>query len=346
MVAGVAIDRGETPGAYMLTLEIVNLSAIKDGNGEESLLITAEGPTLFEAIRNAKKKLYNKLYFGSMKTMVISREIARDDGVLSILDGFMRDIEPRETTVLVISQEDSARALLSAAGLDKSNVSYEIAQIIEEDHKVDSTSQKVQLYQAYNMIRDKGTELVLPAFHLVENTGKDVVEIDGLAIFRRDRLVGFMSPEDARYFLMIINEKVGGALSFPYAENGSERISAEIFACESKQNIQYTAQALTIGIAVDIDLGIIEIPGVVSPDTQMLAQIRSQAEAHIKNRIAEIIQRAQESPGFDCFGFGNKLYMDHCGLWASLEDQWETLFQEAAVEIKVTSNITNTGLIS
>ena len=345
IVAGAAVDKDEG-GGYKLTLEIVNVSGLKEGGGDESLLISAEGPTLFEAVRNAKKRLYNKLYFGSMRTIIVSQSLAEDEGVLCVIDGFMRDIEPRETTYLVISQEDTAQEIISAKGLDTSNVSYEIAEIIQEDNKVDSTSKSVQLYQAYNMIHAKGLELVLPAFRLVKNNGEDAAEINGIAVFQHDRLAGFLSPEEAHYFLMAADDKAGGALSFPYEQDGSDLVSIEIIRCKSKSKPEYTDRKATIHVAVHMQISIVEFPDDKIYSETVMEQVKLRTEEELETRIYKAFRRIQENPGLDIYGFGNQIYEDQYSLWIDIEDQWPTLFQDAGFEIQVNADIPNVGIMS
>lgn len=346
IVAGVAIDKSDAGDSYRLTLEIVNLSAIKDGNGAPSLLVTAEGPTLFDAVRNSKKKLYNKLYFGSMRAIIVDKDLAREEGILGVIDGFLRDIEPRETTLLVISQEDTAQELIQAKGLDTSIVSYEIAQIIEEDNNVDYTSKKVQMYEAYNTVMAKGLELVLPAFHVVKNNGDKVAEIDGIAIFHHDRLVEFLPPEETHYYLMVIDEQVGGVVSFPYAQGHPEIVSAEIYSCKSRPKTVYAEGSLSISIAVEVQLGIVESPTTESPSEKNIEQMQFQAEKHLESRIMDVLRHVQQNPGCDIFGFGNKIYENQYPLWQEIGEDWETLYQDAKFKLDVRVNIINTGLTS
>lgn len=344
IVAGLAIDRSEETGSYRLTLEIVNVSSMKNDSEADTLLVTTEGTTLFEAIRNAKKKLYNKLYLGSMRTIIISEDIAREEGILLIVDGFLRDVEPRETISLVISREDSAEKLLSAKGLDTSNVSFEIAKIIEEDSKVDSTSKKMLLYQAYNIIVAQGIELIVPAFRLVKNQKDDVIEINGVGIFKGDKLIDFMEPEDAHYFLIATDNKVGGPLSLTYSEDNPQPLSFEIKKCKSTPGFEYKNGKISIMVKVELELVIIEISTNVYTTEESLDYMKGRTKKFLEKNLSEVFYKYQKNPGVDIYGYGNRIYEDDYALWQEIGEDWEELFKDADFKADVTVGIVNIGL--
>lgn len=344
IVSGVAIDKGNN-GGYKLTLELINIANMQDGSEASSLLTTAEGATIFEAVRNSKKKLYNKLYFGSLRTVIISKDLAREYGIRDIVDGFIRDVEPRETIFFVISQEDSAYKILHANGLDTANVSNDIAKIIEEDHKVDSTSKSIQMYQAFNMVKAKGLELVLPAFHIVKNEDEDVIEINGIATFRDDKLVSFLSPEETHYFLITTDKNTNGAMSLPDPQNEDELVSIEITKCTNKPEVRYDDGKVSIFVNIDFHFKIVEIPHKKITE-DVIDHMKAQVETVVEQRVTDIFHKVQNNPGVDIYGYGNKLYENQYKLWTKIEDQWPELFREADFHVKVESDVTNIGILS
>ena len=320
IVAGVAVDLNDDD-QYELTLELVNTASMKDKGGDDSLVVTAEGPTVFEAARNAKKKLYNKLYFGSMRIIIISQELAEKEGIADVIDVFLRDVEPRETTFTVISQEQSASRILSASGLDTLNVSYEISEIILEAVKVDTSTKSVQLYEVYNILHAKGVELVLPAVHLTENNEEEVAEINGAAVFSGDKLIEFLSPEDTRYFLMTTERDTRGAISLPEPGDKDSKVALEIMRLDSKPQVHYKNGSITITVSINIDYKVAGYPGIENISPQEFEDLNRDMEQVLRQRITNAFEKIQKGPGTDIYGFGQMLYKKQHTVWLEIEQE-------------------------
>lgn len=343
IVAGLAVDQAED-GGYEVTMELVNIAETSEGSGQGSLMVSAEGPTIFEAVRNAKKKLYNDLYFGSMRTIIVSEEIAKNPGVLVVIDGFIRDMETRETIVLAVSQEDTAKEIITTKGLDSSNISFEIAKIVMEDQKVDSSSRGVQLYEAFNYVQAKGLELILPAFRLTKNDGEDVAEINGVAIFKGDKFVSYLSPEETHYFLLATDPEARGAFSFTLPDS-EESVALEIMKCTNKPEVQYADGKVSVRVTVDVSYKIVEISGCVEPiSDDTLKKINAQAETVLTERITEVFNKTQADPGLDIYGYGNLLYEDQYHVWKEIKDRWDELYKEADFNVEVNATDVNVGI--
>jgi spore germination protein KC len=146
IVAGLAIDRDKDTGGYRITFEIMNTTENVKEEGIKSMILESRGETLFDAARDAKRRIVNKIYFGHMETVILSEEIARNVDIGDIIDFLMRDGEIRETLTIVISQESCACDLLTIEGIGHPLVSFEIEKIIMEDNKVTSSTPFKQLY--------------------------------------------------------------------------------------------------------------------------------------------------------------------------------------------------------
>ena len=339
IVAGIAVDKTEDGNGYALTLEVVNTALVSDEKSESSLYVESEGPTLFEALMNSKKRLYSKLYLGSAHTIVISSEIATDDGLYSVIDVFLRNSEIRESVNLVISQQETARELIMVEGLDVKNVSYEIAEIVEEGQNVYSTAKKTNIYQAYSNLIVPGHEIVLPAFHLATNNEKPVVEINGAAVFNGDKLSEFLSPDDTQYFLIIDDNNSGGAFSFMM---DNKQISARIYKYKRKWDYNYADGKLTVPMDFSMDISIAEVVGNSSETLEM----QRAAELFLCGRLTQTLQHLQAMPNGDIIALGNHIYKTNNKLWQEISDDWPQIFSSADFQISTEIRIISTGIIS
>ena len=111
IVIGAAIDKGKTE-KYMLTVELLDVSG-----GQETKLSTrilsVEGETVFDAVRRFILLEGKRGYWGHIRILIISEEIARDD-ITGVLNFFRQDAETRGDLYVIVSKGYSAREIFNA----------------------------------------------------------------------------------------------------------------------------------------------------------------------------------------------------------------------------------------
>lgn len=345
IVTGLAVDKDQSTGTYQITIEILDTQTSGKEGEISTKYIYAEGETIFDAIRNSKRRLINKLYGGNMQTLIISKEIAEKEGVSIIIEELLRDGEPRETMSVVISQEDTAKAILLTDGLDSNIISHEIHQMVKEDNKVTASTINTQLYQAYNSIKGEGKALALPAVHLINNIDKKVAEGNGIALFKNDYLQGFLSPRDTMYYLFIVDKIKNGVISFPI-ENSEESISMEIKGSKTNTKVSFNQNTLYVDVSVRVKLNIMEVKSqleILNSDER--DKLESLTEEYLEECITELFKKVQSQNKIDIFGLGDLLYKKDPDLWRKLEVNWDELFQDASIEVKIQTDIISSGVL-
>ena len=344
LVAGVAVDKvGEK---YYLTFEIIDLTSPTKEGGIKAKLIESEGNSIFEAVRNAKKRAANRLYFGNTQIVILSREIVSQDGVESLINWFLRDAEVRETAELVVSQEETAKMILAQEEEKDQVVSYEIIRIIEEDENLTGSTVRVPLYEVFNRLKTDGTALILPAFHLAQNDRNKKEEANGAAVFRGDKLVGFMSPEEAKIYLLLTNRLHGGILTGEPSGFSLQDISLEMTNNQAQISHSYQNGKLIMKVKIKVNAYLAEYPGMCVPfGNQRLTKVQTEAKRLIREKGDLLIKRVQTEYDSDIFGFGESIYRTDLALWKKLKGNWDETFQTLDVEIEPEVHILDTSLL-
>ncbi len=344
IVAGIAIDKKPENNNYLLSFEIVDTTMSIKERGPNSKIIESEGKTLFDAVRNAKKRVANKLYFGHTEIVIISEEIARNDDLNNIIDWFLRDNECRETICFVISQEKSARDLLSIRGLGQNIKAIEIKKIVVNDKKITSSTVCVELYNIYNILKADGKSLTLPAMHNIINDGEPANEVNGIAVFKEKKLIGFLTTEESRYFLFVLDEIKGGVLTF--SSNKNTQFALEISKNKTKKSFQVKDGEIKILIKTDTTVYLNESMGYSdSLNKKQIKEMEKIAEKELKKNISSVVKKVQAEYNSDIFGFGNMIYKKNFKLWNHIKDKWEDEFMSLNVEIQSDIHIINTASI-
>ena len=345
IVAGMALDYDPENNQYCTTFEIIDLSKPVKEEGLKTVLLDSEGETIFDAIRNARKKVKSKLYFGHMTVAIISEALAEHGKITRIANWFLRDAECRETLYLLISQEKSAAEIFKAENLESALLSFEIASILENDKKHTLSTSSSQLYEVYGKLITVGESLSLPAIHLVYRDEKPRLEVNGTAVFRDETMVGYLSPDDSKYLLFAMDEAKGGILTVQCPDSDDD-IALEIEKSKTSQAIKAWEGKMTIELKLTTDVFIGETSGSLDAlDASQVTRVADAAQKKQEQRIKEVVEKIQKEFGTDILGFGKLIQKQNPALWREIKDNWENAFKELSVEVISKVRIRNTAMM-
>ena len=347
IVTGLGVDKDPATGDYNIAAEVVDLTkSIKEG-GPGAKLVEARGKTIFGAVRDAKRKLLNRLYFGNVQVVVLSEEVARDVGIRNVADWLLHDAEIRETLNMLVMKGGRAFDLMTLDGLDQPILSLEIDAIISEDNKVTASTAHSEMYQVFGMLNSPGIALTLPAFHIAENNGEKVPEADGIAIFRGDKLAGYLTSEQTKYYLLAVGKAKGGILTIAKDGSGAPDTSLEIAQSQARMAYQITDGRLSFSIETETDVYLAEEKKAIDmSDDSAVKALEKEAGARLQMEIEAVIKKVQAETGSDIYGFGQYLHRHDAKLWhEGLGDRWEEIFRALPVSVSCKVNIKNTSSI-
>jgi spore germination protein KC len=345
IVAGMAIDMDPVSGDFKVAYEIVDLTNVKS-SGPKSKLVESTGKTVFDAGRNAKKRLEKRLYYGNDQILIISEAIAKSGHLKHIIDWFLRDAELRETVHVIVSREKTAAELLSVKGINDPIVSYEIEKMIMDDNTSTSSTNTILLYQVYDTLHTEGLSLALPVLHKVLNSQEMTDEINGVAVFKGESMLGYLTPEESKYFLFVINKVKGGVLTLPANEGEKDDVSLEISQNSTKQS--YTVEDGKLKMMIDTETRVYldEIANEFDAlDEEEVTSLEAAAGAKLKQEMEGVIKKVQTEYGSDIFGFGNTIRKKNIKLWSSVSGNWDMLFPTLQVTVNAKVTIANSAYI-
>ncbi|MDD2435177.1 MAG: Ger(x)C family spore germination protein [Bacilli bacterium] len=346
IVTGVAIDKDFTTNEYLLSYEIISLSeSSKQQEIIETTILESTGRTIMDAFVNAKKRVMNKLYFGDTQTIIISNQIAKIDGINTVIDIMLRGGEIRETVKIIMSGEKTAKELLLHKGADNPVVSNELNKIVKLDNNITSSTKNIELFEVFNILESEGSSLMLPVFNIVRNDGKNIPEVKGMAVFSKDKLIGELNPNNSKSYLFIMNEINGGVITIDIDENGEDDLSLEIMSSKTSRKWNYKDKRVKFIINIITDVNVTEFNNDYKEiDTKKIKEIEKMANEKIITEIEKTINYSKENFKTDIFGFGNLIYQSDPNLWKKLKDDWNNHFQKLEIKIKPKVNILNTNV--
>jgi spore germination protein KC len=344
IVAGVAVDKGEK-GLYKITIELVKISSGKDTK-TTSETVTVEGKTIFDAVRNGISLSGKRLYWSHAKVLIISNEIA-SEGVTEVLDWFSRDSETRPDIQILISQEASAKEIFSGQGATEEIKSFVLDDMIKNQQSL-SKAPIIDILEFDNDLQTEGVSGIVPSVNLKESDGKILPHIMGTAIFKLDKLAGFLNGEETKCLLFIKNKIKSGVLTEGTQEGDiTTPVSLEIFNSKTQVKPVVNGKDIKINLNVDTTVAIDEIGGTENLiDDEGLIRLEQSAEKTLKKQIESLIKKVQSEYGVDIFGFGAKLREDKNEVWNDVSSNWEEIFKNLEVDVTTKVHIRNSAVLA
>ena len=354
IIIGLAVDRAEN--GYALTFEAVDLSGSPDSNEMSSFTVQAEGPTIPHALEDSKRQMAYRPHYGSLETVVIHEDIVRDEGLLPLLDWCVRDAEMRETATLVISRAGSAREVLSAKGADFSVSSYVLEHIINPPDGKAGRTARMPLYRAADVLTTPGKALVLPAVCVQaeeekpqddeknedkedtqgEDKGHGTLCLDGLAVFRGDKLAGYLEQERVPYYLCLVNGL--GPQEFVLGVGDGQETALRVKSSRTclKVDKEGGADGLpAFDIAVSLRGDTRRLSGSVGPGLdRQIAELEQAAAERLTEELRQTVGVIQDELGVDILALGYELYTCSRELWEGIGADWPARFPEAGIAVE------------
>jgi len=342
IVVGVAVDKGINKN-YLVTMEIVELR----GGTETQLLtkiISLEGNSMFEAIRSIISYIGKKAYWSHAKVVIVSQDIAKE-GLVKIIDWFSRDTEARENIYLLVSKHETAKEIFEGKPVTSEVLSFQLEKMFHNQRNLGKAPSE-DIRQFINVLSTEGSNPVAPVISIKDINGQKRVEIIGTAVFRSDRLVGFLDELDTQTMLFIQNEVKGGVIYSEEKVAGSY-VTLEIFKSKTKLKPIIDENSLAMEIDIEIEAAINEINDigdVIGEDGR--TQLKHHYENLINKRVTELVEKVQTQYNTDIFGFATKLYRNEPRLWKEIRGSWKEEFRNLKVKTNTKVKIINSAQLA
>jgi spore germination protein KC len=175
-----------------------------------------------------------------------------------------------------------------------------------------------------------------------------VPHLIGTAIFRKDRLAGFLDSEETKDLIFIRNKIKGGLLIEGIGKsNKSTPVSLEIF--DSITTIKPVVEGKNIAFNLNIKTitAIDEIEGTKDLiDENGRNKLEESAQKKLKKGIEGLISKLQSEYYLDIFGFGAKLKGNNPYVWKQVSNNWGNLFRDIDVNVVTKIHIRNSATLS
>ncbi|MDP4084980.1 MAG: Ger(x)C family spore germination protein [Bacillota bacterium] len=349
-VMALGVDKGKNH-RFDVAFQIVNPGNVSAGQGQGGgglpiAVYKSSGDTLTEAARNAALKVSRRLYYAHCNLLVIGEKLAKE-GILDIFDALERDPGFRTTTEIVIARDSTAEELVTTLTiLDKLPVSKVTKELQTSEDMLGETL-KVNIDDFITSLVSKGKQPLITGYSVIGDkkiadnsqnlqitTTKAFLSANGIGLFRKGKLIGWINGYKARGAVWVLNKVSGTDVNIDW--NGKKnainvtplrsrtKVSAKIKNGKPMINVVIKEESIISEINTNADIS----------NPNEIAKIEKKVGKVIKSQVIEVIKEAQNKK-CDIFGFGEKVHLANPKLWKRIQNNWDEQFSETKVFVTV-----------
>lgn len=314
-------------------------------SGTPFFLVTGEGKSIAEAIKDYHTKLPRFVYAGHLEVVFISEDVAKE-GIMPYLDLYARHYWSLDSSWLVITRGPARDMLTVQNPLMKYQTMGLQQRVKKQALKISTLSNFLVQYHT-----DSGMQVLTTA--KIDSPampkGYEMEEwmVSNTALFRQDKLVGYLSPQEAEcynYFNQGFQETSFSLKTSPFCPE--ENL---VVALNGKPPVIETTlgdEGLELSVKVKLDFALTEDTcNVKLAGKQDIIALEESVNEELSDRLMEMIKHTQQEQ-IDVFNIADRLHAMNPELWDEVKDNWPEVYSELPLKIEVDARYRNSRAMS
>lgn len=352
-----AIGLDKVEDEYQLTAQVVVPSEVsmKTGSGRSTVtLFQAKGKTVYEAFRKMTKDSPRKIYPGHLRMLVLGEELALE-GIADSLDLFARDWEFRSDFYVVVAKDRATAEILNITTTLETIPANKMFEALKTSEESWAATRGIKLHELTADITSEGKEAVLTGIlatgnqetgagkpNVEEITPSARIEYDHMAIFKKDKLVGWLSERESRGYNYIIDSVETTVMPIACPKKGTLTIEVTNFNAAIKSKVVNGTPKATVNINAEGNIGEVNCQ-INLKEVKTIYELKKIYENEVKEIVNETIDVMKNQYQVDIFGFGEAIHRSNPKEWEKIKEQWNSEFPDLEVNVEVDMKIQRTG---
>lgn len=355
IVSGVGLDKTDD-GQIIFTLLIpVTKSAafggLLSGGGtstrrESTLVISEKGNGVMDAYRKIEKKLSRKIFLSQNKAIFVGENLARE-GISEVIDFFYRNPESHLRTSIFFV-EGQAHEMLSIKSFLERSIVEKFVKSQRLEVGIKTTLKDFLSMMTEEGVEPVGTQVKPEQIHVTEEP-KNTAGIEGAAVFKKNKLVGWINGQDIRGVLWLRNEVKKGVVTanIPDEKKG-ENIAVELIKAKTKVKPVLNGDEVEMEVKIYTEGNIYENSSDLDlSNSEEIHFVEGRVSEDIKEKIQLALEKTQKQLKSDILGFGTAVYREYPKKWNNYyKKNWDEEFPKVKVKVTCDVRITGVGLQS
>jgi spore germination protein KC len=361
VVAALGVDTHKS--GFLVTAQVINSSEI--GKQRSSVGATpvvtyqAVGITIPDALQRVLSQAPRQLYLSHLRVLVLGEALARS-GISDVLDYVSRSPDFRTDFFMLVAQHSKARDVLNVLTSFEPIPANSLFSSILVSHKNWAATGMITLQQYITELERAGSNPILSGVRVIGSqavgySSSNLKKINpdaqlqhaGIAVFKKDKLVGWLEESKSKTVNYILNEVSTTIGHVPCPGSEKEVVGIEIFSSDTKMDVKLDQQGkpqFTAHIHVETNLNAVQCAIDLSK-SKNIDYIQNQLKEKLEGVIGNNIRDVQAKYGADIFGFGEVLHREYPKVWAKYRNHWESHFKTMSIQIKASVAVRHIGSI-
>ncbi|MHC1684699.1 MAG: Ger(x)C family spore germination protein [Clostridiaceae bacterium] len=302
------------------------------------------GATPRLAIDNLSSKLGKKLFFGHGKYMVLGEMLARN-GLPFFMDSALRGYDARPNNIMLVTK-GTAEDILNAVTAFNNIPANSIERLIKAQSSRGYTYLTTRMDFA-NFLISKTSNPIIGVIDLTyDNNNETNFKMTDTAIFKKDKLIGYLNATETRGLQFIKNKITGGTI-LTYSPNNN-KITFQILKSKSELIPKVENDILSIDIIISLESDIVELEEVIDPmsEFRVMDELSKLQQKEIEKEVRLALNKAQKEFKADIFEFGESFNRKYSSALGDILNNWDTNYPNIKVNLTVNSSVKKPGIIS
>jgi spore germination protein KC len=359
MVMAVGLDK-EPTGKIRVTAQIVRPSdargstgAPSGGTGEPVHTVSAEGSSIFEAIRNLGRFSSRRIFWAHNRVIVVGEDLAKSD-ITDLLDFFTRNHELRMNTWIVVTPGKASELVDIQTGMevvpgDSMDRLFRFSRIVAESPR--TTIKEVgaaylsHTSHPFIALVKKEKRLLDP-----EKKGpyptEDQIVLSGTAVFNKGKMLGTLTPSESRGLMWFTERFESTVIALPCPDDPKKPVSLELRNSSFKVTPSFKNERVRFDIKLDVRLDLVELGCRAPQGTEEVAkELEEAASNKFKGDIEGALNKAIKVYKTDFLELGKVFQNRYPSLWKKTLKDWQDMFADAETKVEVKAEINNPVLL-
>jgi spore germination protein KC len=315
------------------------------GEGHTFIMLRASGKTILEASRQLQAELPRRIFWAHTRVILIGENLARE-GLQPAIDFLTRHRELRLTNYVLVVRGSPDEVMSAQPDLEKLPVEY-VREI--------SRSRIGTVVTLGDWVRDLAEEGAEPTMGVVElsppppgapRSQRAGLKLTGTALFKSDKLVGFLDDQDTRGLLWLRGEMHLGMATVTVPKVPGN-ITVEWVRTTVERSARLERGRVTIRLKANVEGDVSEEQAPLDlSEPKMMGLIEAEMNKAIKDRMEDALGKIRDLKT-DSAGLGEVVHRQLPAAWKQLKPNWgQSGIQQTKVVIEVDAKIRRTGLSS
>lgn len=338
MVLGSGVDladNGQVEGTFQIALPTGIPGAMQSAGKAKKpvLVLTEKGTDAMDILSKLQHRLSRRVFLGHRGIIVIGESYARH-GIDQVVDSFVRSPDARYNSYIVTTKGSSAKEIL--------NLPYELEQIPSigiNKIQISESALSVKIDEFLDALASEGKSPITGAIRIVDKgTDKEIFVIDNVAVYRRNKLVGYLSEREKKASRLMKGQYKGMKITAQVEPRDPENkgtIGVEITRVKSKIRTAMRNGSPEVSVSLKLSSKLLENDTTLdTTKSKNLKLVQKKLTDYVHNMVERTIAKSQKKYKSDIFGFGREFHIQHPYAWKKIQNEWNDLYPSVPVTVK------------